>query len=91
MASNHQPPVEDLFADDAVPTERQSASLDARELPPPEPLKNTLERLEALEAGVLYQYNDRAPQHLYPRLQERGYQYRTVEDGDVVVTAIWEE
>jgi len=65
--------------------------LDVRDLPPPEPLAETLERVEDLDDGaVLVQVNDRAPQHLYPKLTDRGYEYETVEAEDVVVTAIWE-
>lgn len=72
--------------DGETPTER----LDARDLPPPHPLRDTLERLPEMPDGtVLVQLNDRAPQHLYPRLEDRGYEYETLElDGDVV-TAIW--
>jgi uncharacterized protein (DUF2249 family) len=70
-------------------------TLDARELPPPQPLKNTLEALEGFgESVVLVQLNDRRPQHLYPQLDDRGYRYETVDDGDdeddVTVTVIWE-
>lgn len=37
----------------------------------------------------LIQRNDRAPQFLYTKLEDRGYRYETVErDGDVV-TVIW--
>jgi hypothetical protein len=35
--------------------------------------------------------NDRAPQHLYPRLEERGYGHDTVEIDDGVVTVVWTE
>jgi len=35
------------------------------------------------------QVNDRAPQHLYPRLEERGYSYDTVETDEGVVTVVW--
>jgi len=64
--------------------------LDAAELPPPEPLNRTLERLTELdEETVLVQVNDRAPQHLYPRLEERGYSYDTVETDEGVVTVVW--
>lgn len=67
-------------------------TLDARELPPPQPLKNTLERLEALpDSTALVQLNDRRPQHLYPRLEERGYRYETFEDDGVSVTVVWSE
>jgi len=38
---------------------------------------------------VLVQLNDRRPQHLYPKLDGREYDYETVEDGDTVVTIIW--
>jgi hypothetical protein len=40
---------------------------------------------------VLIQYNDRAPQFLFPKLQDRGYAHDTVETDDGVVTAIWIE
>jgi hypothetical protein len=40
---------------------------------------------------VLVQVNDRAPRHLYPKLDDRGYEYATVETGDgPVVTTIWQ-
>lgn len=69
----------DLLADTGVPTDRPWERLDTRDLPPPEPLTRTLERLEALDEGtVLVQLNDRTPQHLYPRLTERGYTFETV-------------
>lgn len=92
-----------LAATDA-PTDRPHKLLDARELPPPQPLKRTLELLAELDdETVLVQLNDRAPQHLYPKLEDRGYRYDTCgarsapEDGsgnaatgeDPVVTAVW--
>ncbi|MFB6080308.1 MAG: DUF2249 domain-containing protein [Haloferacaceae archaeon] len=78
-----------LSATDA-PADRPRETLDARDLPPPGPLKDTLERLASMDDGtVLVQVNDRAPQHLYPRLDERGYAYDTVEADGAVVTAIW--
>ena len=67
------------------PTER----MDVRDLGPPKPLKNTLERLVELDDDtVLVQINDRAPQHLYPKLDDRGYEYETVAVDDAVVTVI---
>jgi len=81
-----------VVARTAAPEDRPTETLDARELPPPEPLQNTLERLADLDDGtVLVQYNDRAPQHLYPKLTDRGYEYDTVETDAVVVTAIWRD
>ena len=75
-----------------APTDRPLELLAAADLPPPEPLKRTLERLAELDDGtVLVQVNDRAPQHLYPRLEERGYEYDTVETDDRVVTVVWKE
>lgn len=65
-------------------------TLDVRQLGPPKPLAETLERLAELEETVLVQLNDRAPQHLYPKLDDRGYAYETVETDDAVVTVIWE-
>lgn len=67
-------------------------TLDVRSLGPPKPLSETLERLADLPRdGVLIQLNDRAPQHLYPRLADRGFDYETVEYDDTVVTAIWHD
>jgi len=63
--------------------------MDVRDLGPPKPLKNTLERLVELDDdSVLVQINDRAPQHLYPKLDDRGYEYETVAVDDAVVTVI---
>lgn len=67
-------------------------TLDARELPPPKPLRNTLETLAELDDSVsLVQLNDRRPQHLYPKLADRGYRYETLDDEKAVVTVIWKE
>ena len=74
----------------AAPVDAPRERLDVRELGPPKPLANTLERLAALDdETVLVQLNDRAPQHLYPKLDDRGYEYATVEADGVTVTAIW--
>lgn len=78
-----------LAATDA-PADRPQETLDVRELPPPEPLRRTLERLAELDETVLVQRNDRAPQHLYPKLADRGYEYDTVETDEAVVTVIWQ-
>jgi len=76
----------------AAPTDRPLEVLDARTLPPPQPLQRTLETLAELDdSAVLVQVNDRAPQLLFPRLVERGYRYETVEHGAGVVTAIWRD
>ena len=76
----------------AAPSDRPRETIDARELPPPQPLRNTLEQLAELgDSAVLVQLNDRRPQHLYPKLDDRGYQHETFEDADVVVTVIWRE
>jgi hypothetical protein len=77
--------IEETGAPDTEPVER----LDVADLGPPKPLKNTLETLADMDGGVLVQYNDRAPQHLYPKLDDRGYAYETVEYEDVIVTVIW--
>lgn len=73
----------------AAPNDRPAACLDARELPPPEPLRLTLERLSDLGETVLLQVNDREPQLLYPKLADRGFEYDTVTVEEGVVTAIW--
>lgn len=75
-----------------APTDRPVETMDARDLPPPEPLRNTLERLTELDGEtVLLQMNDRAPQHLYPKLSDRGYEFETVRTDDFVATVIWRE
>jgi TusA-related sulfurtransferase len=81
--------VRPLLADTEAPSVVDPEVIDVRDLPPPEPLKRTLERLADGEPELLVQVNDRAPQHLFPRLDDRGYAHATVEDGDRVVTAIW--
>ena len=73
-----------------VPTDRAVEVLDVRALGPPRPLTETLETLADLDADVvLLQRNDRAPQHLYPQLDDRGFDYETIELEDQVLTAIW--
>jgi uncharacterized protein (DUF2249 family) len=76
----------------AAPADGETVALDVRDLGPPEPLRETLERVEALGDGeVLLQYNDRTPRFLFPKLEDRGYAYAAVETAatDAVVTAIW--
>lgn len=78
------------LAETDAPTDLPRERLDVRELGPPAPLKDTLERLAATdEECLLVQLNDRVPQHLYPRLTERGYTYETTRVGDTVVTLVW--
>lgn len=73
-----------------IPADAPLERLDVRNLGPPKPLKNTLELLADLdEETVLVQVNDRAPQHLYPKLDDRGYSYDTLETDKGVVTGIW--
>lgn len=81
------------FADrTGAPTDRTLEFLDARELPPPQPLSKTLETLATLDDRTVFvQLNDRTPQHLYPKLVDRGYTFDTVETDDGVVTAIWRD
>ena len=75
-----------------APASRPRETLDVRNLGPPKPLSETLELLSELDdETVLVQLNDRAPQHLYPKLDDRGYVYDTVELDDATVTAIWSE
>lgn len=81
-----RPALEATAAPEDLPTE----TLDVRQLGPPKPLTETLERLADLEGTVLVQINDRAPQHLYPKLDDRGYTYETVSIEDAMVTTIWQ-
>ncbi|ELY69279.1 DUF2249 domain-containing protein [Natrinema versiforme] len=73
-----------------APGDRPQETLDVRSLGPPNPLQQTLELLVELpDETVLIQRNDRAPQFLYPKLEDRGYEYETTELEDEVVTVIW--
>ncbi len=75
-----------------APTDAPVETLDVRQLGPPKPLRKTLELLPELDdETVLVQYNDRAPQHLYPKLDDRGYSYETVTQTGVTTTVIWAE
>ena len=81
---------EDVVDRTRAPADRPRELLDVRSLGPPEPLQRTLERLVDLPAEtVLVQRNDRAPQFLYPKLEDRGYVYETVDCGEEVVTVVW--
>ncbi|MGZ0746252.1 DUF2249 domain-containing protein [Haloparvum sp. AD34] len=80
----------DRFAE--APTDGPTETLDVRDLGPPKPLTETLELLPELDdETVLVQRNDRVPQHLFPKLEDRGYTFETVEVDDGFVTAIWRE
>jgi uncharacterized protein (DUF2249 family) len=75
-----------------APEDRPTERLDVRDLGPPNPLRRTLELLADLPDGtVLVQRNDRAPQFLYPKLDDRGYRYETVERADAVWTVVWRD
>lgn len=80
-----------LLARTAAPDGHAVERLDVRDLPPPEPLTETLKCATDLgEETVLLQFTDRVPQHLYPRLDERDLAYETVETETFVATAIWQ-
>ncbi|MGQ3414039.1 DUF2249 domain-containing protein [Natrinema sp. LN54] len=75
-----------------APNDRPQETLDVRSLGPPNPLQQTLERLVELpDETVLIQRNDRVPQFLYPKLEDRDYAYETAELEDEVVTVIWRD
>jgi len=78
-----------VIAETDAPADEPVERLEVADLGPPHPLKKTLERLAEMDGGVLVQYNDRAPQHLYPKLDDRGYSYETLEYDDEIVTVIW--
>lgn len=82
--------VEAFLEDIDGPAACEYEYLDARELPPPEPLQRTLEQVTELgDETVFVQRNDRMPTFLYPKLDDRGYSYETREVDDAVLTAIW--
>ncbi|ELY72499.1 DUF2249 domain-containing protein [Natrinema pallidum] len=73
-----------------APADRPQETIDVRSAGPPEPLQRTLETLVDLsDETVLVQRNDRVPQFLFPKLDDRGYSYETVERDNDVVTVIW--
>lgn len=82
--------VEPYLAKADIPTTKVVEFLDVRDLPPPEPLTQTLNRLATLDDGsVFVQLNDRIPQFLFPKLDDRGFAYDTVETDEGTLTAIW--
>lgn len=81
-----------VLEETAAPTDRPIETLDVAALGPPEPLRQTLELLADLpDETVLVQHNDRVPQFLFPKLDDRGYAHDTIETDDGVVTVIWAE
>jgi len=81
---------QEYLGEKGAPDEARCQHIDAAELPPPEPLTKTLEALEEADDGtVLVQTNDRVPQHLFPKLDDRGYEYVVHEEDGRVVTVIW--
>ncbi len=71
-------------------TYRSAGSRSERRQGPPESLRQTLELPADLpREAVFIQYNDRAPQFLFPKFVDRGYMYDTVETDESVVTVIW--
>ena len=75
-----------------APEHRPIERLDVRDLGPPDPLRRTLGSLADLPDGtVLVRRNDRAPQFLYPKLDDRGYRDETVERADAVWTVVWRD
>ena len=86
------PPLTAIVDRTDAPSDRPRETIDVRSLGPPEPLKRTLETLVDHPAEtVLVQRNDRVPQFLFPKLDDRGYAHETVERDDDVVTVIWRE
>ncbi len=60
--------------------------LDVRDLEPPEPMVQTLEALASLPRGkTLVQINQRVPQFLLPKLEERGFTYEIREQSPSLV------
>lgn len=76
--------------DDRVPTDRAPVVVDVAAAPPPKPLTRTLEELATLgDDELLVQLNDREPRHLFPKLDERGASYASIDHDGSAVTAIW--
>lgn len=80
---------EAIEATDA-PADRPVRGIDVRDDPPPQPLRRTLETLADLDDGtVLVQRNDRVPRHLFPKLDDRGYESATLETDAGALTVVW--
>lgn len=80
-----------LLEGDDVPSDGEPTEVDVRDMAPPKPLQETLDTLGSLDDGaVLVQVNDRVPQHLFPKLEDRGYAHESIGE-DPVYTAIWQE
>ena len=76
--------------DDRVPTDREPIVIDVATAPPPKPLTRTVEEVASLGADeLLIQLNDREPRHLFPKLDERGASYVSIDHEGSVATAIW--
>lgn len=74
-----------------APEDAPREVLDVRALGPPEPLVETMETLPTLDdETVLVQVNDRAPQHLFPKLEDRGYAHETTTVEGHAVTVVWQ-
>jgi len=74
-------PVRPLSA--ALPVPATAVELDARGLEPPQPMVRILETLATLPVGAeLRARTDRRPVHLYPHLEERGFDAETEEQTD---------
>lgn len=65
--------------------------VDARGLEPPQPMARILEALPGIQpGGAILALTDRRPMLLYPKLEDRGFQYATEETGDGwFETRIW--
>jgi len=60
-----------------------AAEIDCRDLPPPEPMVQTMEALEALAPGeALVALVPREPRFLYPELDARGHRWRAEPQAD---------
>lgn len=77
--------------DDSVPTDRAVRVVDVVTAPPPKPLTETLREVASLDDDeLLVQVNDRTPKYLFPKLDERGVAYTSVDGDDHILTAIWQ-
>nr|WP_293032091.1 DUF2249 domain-containing protein [Natronococcus sp.] len=52
-------------------------------------MESRVDVLDRTDETVLVQHNDRVPQFLFPKLEERGYTSETLEREEDVVTVIW--
>jgi len=72
-----------------APTHLPCETVDVRDHPPAQSRRTTLNQLVDVEDTVVVQIDERRPAELRSDLEERGYQWQSLDAGEYVVTVIW--